>query len=299
MDRATLIRTAWPEKYQADRPDPHGKVKSYQANFCAEVETRFGFAGKRVLEVGGALNRDFVLNDLQVKSWTAIQELSYWESIGRGTGDLGTIDYPSFDAADPKTLGPYQVITAPIERLPEKFYESFDLVISIAAFTFVQQVGPALDKIYRGLSPGGGFAVMAAQIWSSESGLFYHTVTDKMGRLFSSYPIAGHSNPVLPWWHLLVQPTDMYDRLCRTTDCEAAGNIVQELFYSRRINRLFAEDYAKYFATSPFQRYGKMQTNIAQQDLPNAALQKKLEARHPGRRDFNTHMILAYGQRLI
>ncbi|MBL8644408.1 MAG: methyltransferase domain-containing protein [Rhodospirillaceae bacterium] len=299
MDRAALIRTVWPEKYQADLPDPLGKVKPYQAGFCADVEAKFGFAGKRVLEVGGALNRDFVLNDLRVKSWTAIQEASYWESIGRKIDDVATVDYASFDAADPKTLGPYQVITAPIERLPEKFYESFDLVVSIAAFTFIQRVGPALDKIYRALKPGGGFAMMAAQIWSSESGLFYHTVTDKMGRLFSSYGLPGHTNPVAPWAHLLEQPPALYERLARHMDAEAAGNIVQELFFSRRINRLFAEDYARYFDISPFKRFGAMESNIAQRDLPDAKLQKKLEALHPGRRDFNTHMILAYGRRLV
>lgn len=298
MSRANLIRTTWAEKYAADRPDPDGKVKSYQANFCADVETRFGFEGKNVLEVGGCLNRTFVTQDLKVKSWTAVQEVSYWESIGRPIGDVTTVDYASFNDFTPDRRGPYQVVTSPIERLPETFFESFDLVISIAALTFVQQVGPALDKIYRALVPGGGFAVMAAQVWSSQAGLFYHTVTDRMGRVFSSYGLPGHSNPVPAWGHLLMSPPELYDNLCRVTDCEAAGNVVHELFYARRINRLFAEDYARYFAASPFGRYGTMDSNIAARALADAAVQKKLEARHPGRRDFSTEMILAYGQRV-
>lgn len=299
QDRPTLIRTAWAQKYQTDRPDPDGKVKPYQANFCADVEATFGFEGKRVLEVGGCLNRAFVTEDLKVKSWTAVQEVSYWESIGRKIGDVTTVDYASFGDFTPDKRGPYQVVTSPIERLPEAFYESFDLVISIAALTFVQQIGPALEKIYRALSPGGGFAVMAAQIWSAQSGLFFHTVTDKMGRLFSSYGLPGHSNPVPVWGHLLLDPPELYDRLCRVTDCEAAGDIVHELFVSRRINRIFADDYAKYFANSPFKRYGRLETNIAQRDLPDTELQKKLQTRYPGRRDFNTDMIAAYGQRLV
>jgi SAM-dependent methyltransferase len=299
MDRPTLIRTVWPDKYQTDLPDPHGKVKPYQANLCADIEAMFGFAGKRVLEVGGALNRTFVTEDLKVKSWTAIQELSYWETIGRGVDDLGTIDYPSFEAADAKNLGAYQVITAPIERLPESFYESFDLVVSMAAFTFVQQVGPAIDKIYRCLAPGGAFGILAAQIWSSEAGIFYHTITDKMGRTFSSYPIEGHHNPVPKWGHLLMQPTSLYDYLTRYTDIEAAGNIVHEVFFTRRINRYFAEDYARFFTQSPFGRYGKLNTGITQCDLPDLQLQKTLEAHHPGRRNFNTQVFTAYGQRLV
>jgi SAM-dependent methyltransferase len=299
MDRPTLIRTVWPEKYKADLPDPNGKLKPYQANFCADVEATFGFKGKRVLEVGGALNRTFVTEDLGVKSWTAIQEVSYWESIGRGIGDLGTVDYPSFDAVTPAKLGPYQVITAPIERLPESFYESFDLVVSMAALTFVQQVGPALEKMYRCLTPGGGVAILAAQIWSSEAGLFYHTVTDKMGRAFSSYPFEGHFNPVPKWGHLLMHPTELYDYLTRYTDSEAAGNIVHEVFFARRINRAFADDYAKYFALSPFGRYGKMNSGITQRNLPDSQLQKLLELRHAGRRDFNTQVFTAFGQRLV
>lgn len=298
MDRASLIRTVWPSKYQSSDPEPYGKIKPYQANFCADVEARFGFQGKRVLEVGGSLNRTFVLDDLKVKSWTAIQEPLYWASIGRKFDDIATVDYPSFEAADPEKLGPYQIITAPIERLPEKFYDSFDIAISMAAFTFVQQVGPALDKIYRALSPGGAFGMMAAQIWSSETGLFYHTVTDKMGRMISPYPIEGHINLVPKWAHLTMTGPELYDYLCRYTDSEAAGDIVFELFSSRRINRCFAEDYKKYFEVSPFQRYGKVETNIAQQNLPDAALQKMLEARHPGRRDFNTGFITAFCQRL-
>ncbi len=299
MDRPTLIRTVWPEKYKADLPDPNGKLKRYQANFCADVEAMFGFAGKRVLEVGGALNRTFVTEDLRVKSWTAIQELGYWETIGRGIGDLGTIDYASFDAADPKNLGPYQVITAPIEHLPESFYERFDLVVSMAAFTFVQQVGLALDKIYRCLVPGGAFGIITAQIWSSETGLFYHTVTDKMGRQFSSYSLEDHVNLVPKWGHLLMQPTSLYDYLTRYMDSEAAGKITHEIFYSRRVNRYFADDYAQFFAESPFGRYGKVNTGITQRDLPDAALQRTLEARYPGRRDFNTQAFAAYGLRLV
>lgn len=299
MNRAELIRTAWAGKYTAEAPDPDGKVKSYQANFCADVESTFGFAGKRVLEVGGCLNRTFVTQDLQVKSWTAVQEVSYWESIGRKIGDVTTVDYASFNDFTPAKRGPYQVVTSPIERLPESFFESFDLVISIAALTFVQQIGPSLDKIYRALVPGGGFAVMAAQIWSSESGMFYHTVTDKMGRQFSSYGLPGHSNPVPKWGHLTMSAPDLYDNLCRVTDCEAAGDIVHELFVSRRINRVFADDYVKYFNISPFKRYGRLESTIKQNDLPDVALQKKLEALHPGKRDFSTQMLLAHGQRLI
>jgi SAM-dependent methyltransferase len=299
MDRASLIRTTWPGKYQQDLPDPSGKVKPYQANFCADVEARTTFEGKSILEVGGCLNRTFVTEDLKVKSWTAIQEVSYWESIGRKIEDVATVDYASFADVSPERLGPYQVVTSPIERLPEQFFEQFDIVISMAALTFVQQIGPALDRIYRALRPGGLFGVMTAQVWSSEAGLFYHTVKDKMGRLFSSYGLPGHSNPVPAWGHLLYRPAELYDYLCRFTDCEAAGDIVFEVFSSRRINRYYAEDYTRYLAQSPFGRYGKVESTIAQRDLPDASLQRVLEGRHPGYRDFNTQIFTVFGQRMV
>jgi SAM-dependent methyltransferase len=298
MDRVTHIRTACADRYKEPGRHPYGDLKPYHINFCADMEARFGFEGKHVLEVGGSLNRNFVLNDLKVASWTGVHELGYWKTLDRDISTYMEVDFNSFEEMSPGSMRNYQIVTAPIERLPRQLYKKFDIVISMAAFSFLHQVGPALEKMYGALRPGGGAGIMCGQVWSSDPGPFFHTVQDSVGRPFSSYSTAGHRNPIPPWGHLLMTPPEMYAYLTRFMDSEAAGEVVYNTYASLRINRVFADDYNEYFALSPFGRRGKVESQMVQQDLPDLQLQKRLEARHPGKRNFNSRALFAYFQRL-
>ena len=79
---------------------------------------------------------------------------------------------------------------------------------------------------------------------------------------------------------------------------EAAGQLVYNTYANLRINRVFADDYNSYFMLSPFGRRGKVESHMVQKDLPDPQLQKRLEALHPGKRNFNSRALVAYFQRL-
>jgi hypothetical protein len=224
--------------------------------------------------------------------------VEYWKSINRRVEDDMEIDFHSFDEMAAAPRKPYQIVTSPVERLPRSLYQKFDVIISMAAFNFVHRVGSALEKMYGALRPGGAAGIMAGQVWSSDEGNFFHTVEDSIGRAFSPYKLAGHRDPIPPYGHLLMRPPEMYTYLTRFMDGNAAGDVVYQTYTHPRINRVFADDYAMYFHYSPFGRRGKVDSQLVQQNLPDLDLQKRLEALHPGRRNFNSRALVAYLQRL-
>lgn len=48
---------------------------SYHVPYAAKAAATVGFAGKRVLEVGGSLPPDFVREQLGAAQWTAVEEM--------------------------------------------------------------------------------------------------------------------------------------------------------------------------------------------------------------------------------
>lgn len=56
---------------------------SYHVGFADYAEQLVGLRGKRVLEVGGSLPRDFVLQELGAAQWLSLEEVDYWdETLG-------------------------------------------------------------------------------------------------------------------------------------------------------------------------------------------------------------------------
>lgn len=257
-------------------------LKPYQIDFCIQAEQIAGFRDKNVLEIGGSLARDFVLGALGARSWIAIEDMSYWPS------DAGiSVDYSSFEAAA-GDLSPYRVINGKIEQLPESYFGRFDLIFSIAAFQHIHMLPTALDVMFQALRPGGRLIAWVGPIWSAFNGPLLRAVTDKMGRTFSM-----GNNPVPPWGHLLLRPSELYLELCKKTDRETAAQIVYEIYTSPRVNRFFLEDYADFTRMSAFGR-----GDGSGRFIPAAALavppdiQSRLETLYPGRTQFGPQNIL-------
>jgi glycosyltransferase involved in cell wall biosynthesis len=132
---------------------------SYHVPFAHWCQQLVGFEGKDVLEVGGSLPKEFVLDYLNVKSWSALEAPDFEVYLDRVASaaegsNLGKVDYSVFGFTD-RELGDYNFFAGSIEELPPAYYQKYDLIFSIAAFEHIHKFPLALEKMFLALKPGG------------------------------------------------------------------------------------------------------------------------------------------------
>jgi SAM-dependent methyltransferase len=279
---------------------PNWNIEDLQARFGLSYHVPFalrasqlGFKGKRVLEVGGSLPRPFVLDVLEARQWVAIEEMDYWQesqSTGHRQGTppaqmpTRTVD----SAADADTLGDYEVLKGAVENRPSGVFESFDVVFSIAAFEHIGRLPMALDRMHKALRKGGELFTLFAPIWSAHDGHHLPNIVDRSGKAFGF-----HSSPIPPWGHLMMRPPELYQHLQNHTDKETAAEIVYFVYHSPHINRLFTEDYIKFFQGSDFAvRTVELAFLLPDSDALENML-RTIENIYPGRKHFRNNGILA------
>jgi hypothetical protein len=125
---------------------------------------------------------------------------------------------------------------------------------------------------------------------SSHDGHHIPTIIDSAGQKF----VFNKNSPISPWEHLLCTPSQLYQRLLKKTDSTAAEEIVYYTYHSPRLNRLFSEDYLRYFAISPFKVCKVVPTFNFN---PPKELQAELERYHPGNKYFANNGFLTVLQR--
>jgi tetratricopeptide (TPR) repeat protein len=264
---------------------------SYHISYAHVCQQLVGFEGKDVLEVGGSLPTEFVIDYLNVKSWSAIETPDY-ETALKEVGGLthkGTVirdinDYSSLGFKN-RELSQYNLFLENIENLPPAYYGKYDLIFLIAAFEHIQKFPQALERMFLALKPGGQLFSMFSPIWSAPDGHHLPNITDQEGNSFNF----GNS-PIPPWGHLLMRPTDLAQYLYQVTDKETAYLIVYYVYNSPHINRFFTEDYVDFINQSSF--------TVKKLDLTFPATidqetQLTLEKLHPGRKNFQNNGILA------
>jgi SAM-dependent methyltransferase len=263
---------------------------TYHISYCALADQYLHFADKRVLEVGGSLPPGFVNECLGVSSWAAVEELGYWQTVDKvehhGEDRLYRPPTLKLEAAQARDLdSAYVVLDGAIEDAPDTIAGQFDVAFSIACFEHISRLPKALAAVHRLLKPGGRLFTMFSPIWSAYDGHPLPGITDAAGRKFTF----AHS-PIPPWGHLMATPSELYRYLLDHTDATAAEEIVYYVYHAPHINRLFAEDYVRYFRMSPFH------VSICQPSFARpiaAEAQSELERRHPGRRLFSNNGFIA------
>ncbi|GAB3446920.1 hypothetical protein GCM10027396_18550 [Insolitispirillum peregrinum] len=252
---------------------------SYQLDACEQAQAKVGLSGKRVLEVGGSLPRELVKDYYGASQWVCIEQEEYYQVFNAGVpGGKARAWGALSDVQDPAALGDYAVVLGSIEDLPPALYGAFDVVFSVAAFEHIHKFGLALEKMAAALTPDGRLFSFFAPIWSSFRGHHLPEITDSNGQVFSF-----KNDSLPPWIHLRMRPPQLYAWLLQQTDSQTAGQIVYYMYHSSLINRLFVEDYARYFAASPFT--GDLSCEYEQHVPPD--LQQKLESLHPGYKIFS------------
>jgi hypothetical protein len=266
---------------------------SYHVPFALRAAQLVGLRGKRVLEVGGSLPRPFVLNVLGARQWVAIEEMSYWEesqSTGhrQGTPPARMPARTVASIANTPALGDYEVLSGAVEALPSGVSESFDVVFSIAAFEHIGRLPMAIERMHGALRKGGALFTLFAPIWSAHDGHHLPHIVDRTGKAFDF-----HNSPIPPWGHLTMRPPELYEHLQGQTDKATAAEIVYFVYHSPHINRLFTEDYIRYFQASSFtvrmlELAFLLPTTNAMEDTL-----RTLERICPGRKHFRNNGILA------
>ncbi|HEY9662067.1 MAG TPA: methyltransferase domain-containing protein, partial [Allocoleopsis sp.] len=264
---------------------------TYHVPFAYQCQRMVGFAGKDVLEVGGSLPKEFVLDYLQVKSWSAVESPDYEEFLQdvEGTPHDGSVIHQLGDMSRlgfrDRDLTNYNLFFAYVEDLPPEHYGKYDLIFSLSAFEHIQRFPKALEKMYLALKPSGQLFSMFSPIWSAHDGHHLPNVVDQQGREFNFYK----SNPIPPWGHLLMRPAELCRYLYQITDKETADLIVYYVYNSPQINRFFTEDYIEFFRQSNFLIKN---ADLTFNTIPPPDIQNTLERLYPGRTSFGNNGLL-------
>jgi SAM-dependent methyltransferase len=207
----------------------------YLKQFCSEFDVR----GKDILEVGGAMPSEIVIDYLKANSWTCTEDPTYDRVLGA--------------VANQQTLSvraqrnSYTTILKNIEEFDTSLNEKFDCIFSIACFEHISKLPEAVNKMWSVLKPGGKLFSMFSPIWSCHDGhhLYHLNIPEK----FSERNI---QKILDPWEHLLKTRRELHSDLKIKFDAEFADRVMYEAFNNPHINRYFSEDYEYIFRNSLF-----------------------------------------------
>ena len=226
--------------------------------FCRFAPVR----GSRVLEVGA---------DREMKLMRALRARGAAEVAGVNPAREFWTDAAGAGGAIDGGGG-LRLLDASAERLP--FDDgSFDSVFSISVFEHLLDLGAALAEMRRVLRPGGLVYANFGPIWSGCKG---HHVNAKVGDR-EVHHFQPETNPLPDFAHLLLGRDELRGALSGRTAPELVEPIVEWVFESRVINRLFHHDYLDLFDASAM----FVVSLVPEVDPVDPRLARLLAFRHP------------------
>ena len=214
----------------------------------------FELQGKRVLEVGGMLPREFVYA-LRPEAWTCLdlqaEEQNYdWYRIV--TGDAADMPLPS---------------------------EDYDVVFSSSAFEHIGNLPRALEEMQRVLRPAGIVYSDFSPIWSSAQGHHLRGIARDVLREASAWPLPD-------WLHLTLTKKEMREYLAECLAADKIHHVERWLYRRPTLNRMFYEDYiADYYASG----MSVLRIDLRRASPPDAKTLKLLRTKRPGRSNFEVN----------
>ncbi len=266
---------------------------TYHVDWCFDCDRRIGLAGKDVLEVGGSLPAELTVGTLKSRSWTSIEEPTYYQvQTEKAASVLAGIarrhPTPVADAATPEE-GSAALLLGAVEELPPHLHSCFDVAFSVATLEHLLHLPRALESIACALRPGGHLYFLASPVWSGPNGHHIPPIDVPGGDelTFNKCPIPRHG-------HLLHRPAQLYRLLREELDHEVADEVVYYVYHSAHINRLFAEDYLHYLEQCSMEHESVEFVGHCRMDED---VQRDLERLHPGRKQFSATGIVGVMRR--
>jgi SAM-dependent methyltransferase len=233
-----------PKKFEVAKKTIGGvAVKEYVADSLALLQTRVTLRGARILEMGGSLPPQFVMDVLGAAAWVCVDDRSSWIQTMGGSRPPGT----AVTELERRHLeSGWSCFDSSVHDIPELADGTFDLVVSFAALEHIPSVPKLLRRINSLLRPGGSAWLLVGPIWTGYRGhhIFPH-----------DYP--GYARETLglldrlePWHHLLVEPMELYEWVKGHWGVNFADVVYSSVYESTRINRMGYSDYQRAIALS-------------------------------------------------
>lgn len=260
------------------------EVPDYYLNAIRDFLRQGGFAGKRVLEIGGSsLPSALVLGTLGAEQWVCVDILNH--ASGSYQQSAHREHYASIGVEPLRPQGrlpdrPYVIYDGSADGLPASFESKFDIVFSINAFEHILPLEQVLERAHKALRSGGQLFAQFGPVWSCIVGSHFWV---HPGFNFNT------PDPLPPWAHLLMSREQVEAHLlAHGVDDDSRRQALYQIFESSFVNRRFYEDYEAAMAASDFRDYTVEPRWSRHVPLE---LQQQLEARHPGRTEFAAYGI--------
>jgi SAM-dependent methyltransferase len=213
---------------------------SYHIPYFRQFLTEFNPEGKDILEVGGLLPKELVIDLAKSNYWLGIESRAYEQELGGNANQQSNI--PESNSLS------HQRLIVNVEDYVDGNEEKFDCIFSIACFEHIGRFPEALNSMWRLLKSGGCLFSMYSPIWSSYGG--HHLMHVKLPEQFKDYRPDG--TILNPWEHISLPRFQLHNVLKSRYDAAFADELVWQIFNSTHINRYFFEDYIYTLQNSKF-----------------------------------------------
>ena len=218
------------------------RLEKYQVDHLYLADQMLSLRNKRVLEVGGALPKEFVLDHFKCKRWTGVDNRKFytqtlgWQLESDQINEVGNCSTTPVDG--------WSWFDGIVKDIPDSFHGQFDLVFSNAVLEHVNGLSESLVKMKAALVPGGLMYHTVGPIWSGPAG--YHVFPSYFSD-FGKSAGARVVSQLRPWMHLAMTKDEMYSKLQNEIEEDLSIEVVESIYHSSRINRLLFSDYLNLF----------------------------------------------------
>lgn len=179
---------------------------------------------KEIIEVGGYFPKDIVLSQ-GIKKWVSVDP--------QIPNEINEEQYVAFKG---------DILNFPCKE------ESFDIVFSSNAFQYISNFKQTMAYLHRLLRTGGKVFSHFGPIWSSPDGNNFENLILSDGKVINFW-----ENNILPkWYHLLYSECELREIINKYFSSKDTDIIINFLFHSNNINRLFFNDYLEIFRSTGF-----------------------------------------------
>jgi len=239
---------------QEGRPDsrpPSERLLSpmfseHHLDLLESIRRRFSLRGKNVVDVGGVNIPAELMRRLGVRRFVCVDPVSKW---GYDCSGGKCFEKPVYKRKDFREAFEREfsfVLDEGIEELGEDLASTFDVAILIGAFEHVASLEKTLEALFRILKRDSHLFSYYDPIFSCAKG---HHVYINKDYNFNNMPELDHM-------HLLYDPEEARRYLQGVERFEGLSEtIVQQAYFSDKINRLTLNDHLRFLSGGPFNEY--------------------------------------------
>lgn len=247
-----------------------------------------GFAGKRVMEVGGSALPMELIESLGVTQWLSVDIINHaagaYQQEENAEHYRTTPTFPISLAERALGAGKYVILDGDISLLPTAMDDCIDIIISVNAFEHILDFPGALARMKSALKRGGHLMATFGPIWSCQSGSHFWARSDW------HFDLPG---PVPTHAHLLMRPPELHEHLLNSgVSVHETNQVVRQIYHNESVNRLAFDDYDRYFKLANFSESSLI--SHYKQSVDPAVL-ASLRERFPQLTDFETYCAAFHG----